>query len=366
MENKNINNLFKNVEKRLISESLAYEKNGLYNFISKNYDKVKKICENNSSIDTYRLYALMEAQDLKEDNTTADMSVPNLPITSSVIRKRLENFDPYGKNLSNTYGKNNKSVINFDANTLKESLKSKNIDKMTILVTDIETTNKYSRIIVESENKRNEFVIDKNNFLKFVSRNGDTREYMEEGKLNFEKYSKSRTNAFMGIIIKEYFKNIIKESFENPNDFIIEDYDINPNDLTIYCSYNNDDENSKEVFINRDEFEDWLQTEFYEMINTGNFNLDDFFNNFSFPQAINIIKEFMNIKGLGKINENKKLKESKYSDYNEWKDNVATVSNNNFEIKRKSNNNLLTQALNNKGKIIGEWDPAKTLGTIFK
>ena len=387
--NPRVEGLFEHVAKRLVKESLAFERDGLYNFVAKNTDKVARICEGKDAIDTHRLYALMEAEDMKEElkeTTTADMSVPGLPITSSVIRKRLNNFDPYGKNVANTIGANSKSVIKFDGDVLQESLKKMNIDSIIVLATDINTTNKFSRVIVEHENKKSELTIDRGNFIKFVERKADVKKYVEEGKLNFNRYAKSRTSAFIGTLIKEYFKKVINED-QSGDGLTVEDFKLsNDTDDMLIIYFYGFDETAREAHTSRLRFEEWVddkysssmedydkrryvtQNDDADMDNprgSVSFDFDMMWNEVPYPEQLDLVKEYMYATGIGKINEGKKLNESRFDDYNEWKDNVATVTNNNFQIKRKNNNNLLTQAIDGAGKVIGEWDPAKTIGNLF-
>ena len=388
--NVRVDGLFEHVAKRLTKESLAFERNGLYNFVSKHESKVARICEGGGSIDTYRLYALMEAEDLKteelKENTTADISVPNLPVTSSLIRKRLNNFDPYGNNVANTTGKNSKSTIKFDADVLQESLKKMNIDGMTILATDVDTTNRFSRVIFEHENRKSELTIDRSSFLRFVERKADVKAHMEEGKLNFAKYAKSRTSAFIGTLIKEYFKKVIKED-QAGDGLTVDDFQLSPDtdDMTISYFYGFDD-NAREVHTSRTAFEEWVDEKYSNSMesydknryNTQNddvsyenprgsvsFDFDMMWNEVPYTEQLELVKEYLFFKGVGKMNEGKKLNEARFEDYNEWKDKVATITKNNFQIKRKGNNNLMTQAIDGAGKVIGEWDPAKTMGNLF-
>ena len=53
------------------------------------------------------------------------------------------------------------------------------------------------------------------------------------------------------------------------------------------------------------------------------------------------------------------------NDYNQWKDKIATLSNNSFKIKRKDKNSLDNIAYNNEGKQIGEWKPNSNSGFII-
>lgn len=362
--------LFEQTKFMLESEGLAYESNSLYRFVTKNATKVKAMCEGKSQIDVFRIYALMEAEDLKE-NTTADMSVPGLPaVSSSIVRNRFKNFDPYGEDIANT-SDNSKTVIKFDSDVLNESLSRMNIDNITVLATDIETTNKFSRVIVEHNNKKKTLVIDKGEFVDFIKENADVEKYMSGNNLDLMGYIKSRTNAFVGVLLKEYFKSVLKEDFtsqepaENSiNDSMyIDDFNIENGKLIIDYHYSHDTENRR-VETNVYNFENFLLDEYKDVIEDNkrayytpdndvdadnpreqySFDLNLFLSDFSFQEKSEIIKSYMKQTGVGNINEGR-MNQTKLDDYNEWKSVVATKTHNNYQISRKSNNDLVTQAL---------------------
>lgn len=375
------NTTFDTATKMLNKENLAYESEALRLFISKNLDKVRSICESaDSQIDTYRLYALMESEDLKE-NTTADINVPQFGITG-LMRKRLNGFDPYGKNLAN---KNNgsKTIVKLDDKTLHETICKINLDKTFILGTDIDTTNKYSNILIEHEGEKTNVVIDRNKFIDFIQRNADADNYMDGGVLNEKKYFKSRTNAFVGVLLKEYFKSMLSES--NNEGFNVEDYRINGDSIEVDYYYAADTD-VRTISVNFDDFENFIKDLYSDVIENnpklyyqqdesslnnenprGNYHFNfEFFmehNGIGHKEIISFLKQYIMSRGL--LNEAKIIKEEKQiyvDDYNEWKDNVATLTRNNYRIKRSNNNTLNTSAVNADNQLVGEWNPAKTQG----
>jgi hypothetical protein len=58
--------------------------------------------------------------------------------------------------------------------------------------------------------------------------------------------------------------------------------------------------------------------------------------------------------------------EDQSGDYNEWKAKVATKTGNAYHIQRADNDSLNTQALDGQDNVIGEWDPNKMIGYIYK
>jgi len=369
--------------KMLNKEGLAYEATSLKEFIKKNFDKVKKICEQASSnIDTHRLYALMEADDLKE-MTTADINVPQLGITG-VMRNRLNNFDPYGKNLANKQN-GSKTVVKMESDVLKESIKRIDLKKAVIIGTDIDTTNKYSNVIVESAGKKHGIVIDRADFIKFVQNNADVANYMENGKLNETRYFKSRTSTFVGVLLKEYFNRILTE--EVSNDFKVEDFRKQGNIVEVDYYYEGDTEVST-LQIKWSDFENFVKDLYSDMIENNpklyyqqdessisnenprgsyHFNFEFFLehNGLGSKELMGLLKQYITSKGLLKLKEAKIIKEAQQSyvdDYNEWKDCVATLTRNNYQIKRSNDQSLNTKAVNAAGETVGEWNPAKTNG----
>ena len=379
MENKisDLDKICNKVERIFEKADIAYESNSLKKFISKNMDKVQNICENISSkMDVHRLCALMESNDLKE-NTTADMNVPEMAVSSSLVRNRLKNFDPFGKNVANT-SNNTKTVIKMDADVLKESIKKINLDLTTIIGTDIETSNKFSRVIIEHKNRKSELVIDKKDFLKFVTKKANVNGYIIENKFDYKKYFAARTSAFVGVLLKEYFKTILKEGSEN--DLTVENFIIEGDKIRVQYFFKYDEE-GRETMIDLNDFSDFVKDQNQDMIENNrvlyythnndvdfespqgsyDFDFDRFFEEFSFVEQLNMIKQYMIYKNLGQMTESKSTKKV-VDDYNQWKSMVATNSLNEFVIKDTDKNFV---AKNSKDVVLGEWDIKEKKGYIY-
>lgn len=376
MEDKSIklttlNEVYEKAASMLNEADIAYESNSLKNFVSKNVNKVRDICESNDQMDTMRLYALMEAHDLKE-TTTADMSIPDMAVGSKVMRNRLATFDPFGKNVANR-SEGTKTVIKMDKDVLQEAIKSLNFDKATIIGTDIETSTKYSRVIVESESKKQELTIDRADFLKFVKNNADVKSYINEGKLDIGRYFESRTSAFVGTLIKEYFKSLIKE--DTNQDFQINDFQVG-NDVISVSYFYPSDIDARETTIPLDGFIQFIESKYdteqyyfqdendISMENPrGSYSLDfnRLWDTFQLKEQEMLIKQYMLTQNkVGNVQE-AKLAKSKFlvEDYNQWKDIVATDSANDFEINEGV-------AKDGKGKLIGDWDRVNRKGYIYR
>lgn len=372
-----IEEVYNRTAELLLEANSAFEKNSLHTFVKENFNKVKSICEMaTSEIDTQRLIALMESKGALTETTTADMSVMDTPI--SLMRNRVAKFDPYGKNIGNAADKSG-AVIKMDADVLKEALGKFNLNKLTILGTDIDTTNKYSRVIVEHEQSKHQLVIDRNAFLNFVKRNADVKNYIEEGKVNFKRYFDSRTAGFMGNLIKEYFKTMITEN--TGGDFQVDDYEFEGDMLNIYYFFPQD-ENARTFSTQAYKFVQYLEdylgddardfythnegdVDFENPRGTYSFNFENAWETFDLRERYNLLKAFMNTQG-NSITEKKELKESEQvQDYNQWKSLVATNSNNIYDI-RRAKNSVDTIAVDGKGRTIGSWSPNKSIGYVYK
>ncbi len=372
-----IEEVYNRTAELLTEANSAFETNSLFNFVKDNFNKVKNICESaTSEIDTQRLIALMESKGSLTETTTADMAVMDTPI--SLMRNRVAKFNPYGKNIGNAADKSG-AIIKMDADVLKEAIGKFNMNKLTVLGTDIDTTNKYSRVIVEHEQSKHQLVIDRNAFLNFVQRNADVKNYIEEGKVNFKRYFKSRTAGFMGNLIKEFLKTMVNPNTEK--DFQVDNYEFDNDMLKIYYFFPQD-ENYRIFSTQSHKFEQYLEDylgdeaqEFYthnegdvdfeNPRGTYSFDFEKAWDTFDIREKYNILKNFMNTQG-NFMTEKKELKESEQvNDYNQWKSAIATNSNNLYDI-RRAKNSADTIAVDGKGKTIGTWSPNKSIGYIYK
>lgn len=374
-ESKNITDLYNLTTKILIKEEKGFNETNLLNFIKKNENKLSNIFENyNSNIDSHRIIALLE-------NDTSDVNIYDTMITGAKgMMKRVEDFDPY-KNVANKKNNLEKTLISFDNNKLRESINQINLSKLTVLATDINSTEKYSNVLVECEGDKTQLIIDKNNFSKFLIENAEVSNYMVKNQLDINKYLKSRPRGFITTLFKEYFnkfkseKNIIKESV----DFKIDDVYIDKIDNKIIVLYYYDaDIEGRKLEINLEKFADWLEQDperyGYQHWLEKDSGDNDWYNFFGFMDSLymkdkyNLLRDYIFTTRL--ITENKMLRETaekeEYKDYNSWKENIATRSNNNYEVKRKDNNSLNSGAYNSKGKLLGEWIPNENKGIIFK
>lgn len=373
-ESKNIKELYDITVSALNESKKGFNSDALLSFISKNRNKIESICENyDSNIDGHRLVALLE-------NDTSDINIYDVAATSYDMKKRVEKFDPY-KNVANKSAQSGKTIVSFDGKQLKEAINRLNIPKILVIGTDIDSTEKYSNVIIECEGKKENLVISQAHFSKFLVENAAVSNYMKEGKLELSRYLSSRPRGFVSVLFQEYFNKYksVKKAINESTDFKIDDVDFDKQRAEIVVRYYYDADNeSRELKIPFDTFSDWLENDperhgyqhYLEKDLAGHdwYNFFNFVNDLDINQKYNLMRDYILSTKL--ISESTFLKEvamkDEYPDYNSWKEQIATRTNNNYEIKRKSTDSLNSAAYNSAGKLLGEWMPNENKGIIYK
>jgi hypothetical protein len=372
---KRIDAALNKVERMLENNKTGYEKNSIKRFVTENIDKIDSLNED-SEIDSHRLSALVERWDIRE-NDTSDISVPDTSLSPSLVKKRVENYDPWHSASNKQAG--SRALVQFDEEVLKESIRTIDLRKTHVLGTDLLTTNKFSRVIIESAGKKMELTIDREKFIAFVKRNTSSKKYMNEGKFQINKYFQSRTTGFISSLFLEYFASetngqekgmqiVDVTYFSNTNQVVIdgsidgEDFqkEVDADDFFDFCE-SNDPAADEYYFNDREGNEDFPQG--FGRV----FDRDNYWSDISMHEQFNWAAKFITSKQTaGKNNLNEASIAKAVDDYNEWKSIIATRSNNNYEIKRANKDSLNSMALNAEGKSLGEWNPNKMLGYIYK
>jgi len=135
-------------------------------------------------------YVITPRKVLKEEVTTADMSVYSQGIGSKNI-ERLKDFDPY-KDASNLTSKTIIEFANPDSYLIKESELIKE-----------HSENKLKVIVEDSFKEKKVVLLNKEDFKKFIKENCD----IDQKAFDYNDYIKSRSEGFKVILLKEYLKN---------------------------------------------------------------------------------------------------------------------------------------------------------------
>lgn len=371
MENKNILNEAKS---KLTKVGYSFNETSLAVFVKENEDKVKSLVESNDALDAHRLYALFEANQLKEMDT-ADINVPEAA-AFGVMKKRLESFNPYGNAQNAVDG--SKVKVKFDNVDLKESLRGVNVKKMTVLASDVDEINKTSTVLYECDGKKSEIEIDRQDFIKYVKRNSDTSNYMTEGAVNMKAYMGSRTYGFVNDLFKSYFVSKLNENMGGDLDIEEVRIDTNKDTVEIHYYYPSDEE-TKIFDASLEDLKSYLQSidhnwDDYNRKDGGEsekeawHDFDEYWNQLETVVKKRYLKNFLNSKGVARNNSKTQITEAAVStavqDYNGWKAELATRTKNMFDIKKKNDN--VSEATDKKGNKIGEWNSNKSIGLIYK
>lgn len=345
--------------------NFGYNVNNLLKLIETDEESVKDICESASVLDVNRLVAMMEIKDIKE-NDTADINVPDRFIGAKQAKNRLMNYDPYGT-ISNVAPGSN-TTMRFTPEKFNESIRNINISDITVLKTDLLETENYSNVILESDGKKSQIAFDKKDFINFVKNNTECSNFMENGQINFESYIRNRPFTFQSVLFKEYFSSKLNEDTDQNFTVDIANINYNNNQIEIGYFYPQDEEYRWKI-LSLDEFKDWLENNdwiYSDYISKGDRNkFTEFWDELEESDRISLAYNFMLSKENVKIQES--IESTRYSDYNNWKSDIATQTNNNFDISNsKLNKKSIIKAVDSKMNVIGTWDYKNNIGYLRK
>lgn len=295
------------------------------------------------------------------ENTTADISVPDSSaLASKQMVKRANSANVYGED-------NDEEIPKVDGDFLNEN--NIDVDKMFIKEHNLDQSGKFSKVIVEGAYGDNVGKIDRNDFMRFVTRNVDVNDYMVENKFAFKKFMREITPGRTQTIFKEYFKRMLNESSH--------ELEINNVELEgdkIYISYYYGDEPVQVVTVSEEDFEDFIRKTQHNYVdyvyhdNAGNedypngfgdyFDFDAYWSHQNINQQNTIVKSFLIHRMMG----SEKMVEETYSDYSKWKERLMESTNHDYLM---SSEQKMLIARNSKGNKVGTWDTNSKKGIIY-
>jgi len=300
------------------------------------------------------------------ENNTADMAVMDKPaFGKELVRKRLEDFDPYANALNVKSG--SKTVTKLPLQELKEKLIGiKGLERSFVMEHNLSTSGEHAKAVLIHEDGETNLEFSKSDFESFVEKNVSR----DGKKATFERFISEQTDAKVQLLLKEYFKSLITEDMGLKIDDVKFDFD-----KVIIEYYYPRDRKTTSLVVPFNEFEQFCESidpnydeYIYKDRSAGGLgfemrhNFDSYWDNIPSKEQNELVMRFVEKKGIKTEAKSTIKNKSVYRDYNIWKESVATKTGNNFDITVSQGNFIAKEGK----KIVGGWNSKLRGGFIYK